>query len=196
MLTKNDGGQLRSQAPLNLRLPASMRISSSPTTTYSSLAGKTTTALAATALWISSYSVARFANDTGVWTWEVLDEPYPPDVQDLGVCDDAVVIQDGDSKRILLTMGKTDVDDMKLEAAAGALSIPCSLSNAVYNLSGHRPTAPSTLNTTIFPRCITYFRVLLYSSTSSPDISPLRSKLGGRFPGSHPTTKCSTSLRP
>lgn len=56
-----------------------------------------------------SYSVASFANYH--WTWDVRDEPYPAHVPALGFCCDAVAIQDGDTQKILLTVGCTDSDE-------------------------------------------------------------------------------------
>ncbi|KAF7366774.1 hypothetical protein MSAN_00935700 [Mycena sanguinolenta] len=53
-----------------------------------------------------SYSVASFTNNS--WIWDVRDEPYPSHVPALGSSCDAVTIQDGDTQKILLTVGCTD----------------------------------------------------------------------------------------
>ncbi|KAJ6464178.1 hypothetical protein C8R47DRAFT_1156650 [Mycena vitilis] len=53
-----------------------------------------------------SYSIAGY--DHKHWTWEVRDVPYPPHVPALGFCCDAMAVQDGDSPKILLTVGCTD----------------------------------------------------------------------------------------
>ncbi|KAJ7030594.1 hypothetical protein C8F04DRAFT_1236417 [Mycena alexandri] len=56
-----------------------------------------------------SYSICTLR--AGQWTWDVRDEPYPDHMPALGFCGDAVVIQDGNAQKILLTVGCTDPDN-------------------------------------------------------------------------------------
>ncbi|KAJ7449634.1 hypothetical protein FB451DRAFT_1566953 [Mycena latifolia] len=54
-----------------------------------------------------SYCIASLRNQQ--WSWDVRDEPYPQHVPALGFCCDSTVMHDGDTPKILLTVGYTDV---------------------------------------------------------------------------------------
>jgi hypothetical protein len=70
--------------------------------------------------WVNSYSIASFADD-GQITWDACDIPLPPNIQAIGVCCGAVVIQDGDTSKILLTVGETNIDTMEAAEAVRVL---------------------------------------------------------------------------
>ncbi|KAJ7720805.1 hypothetical protein B0H16DRAFT_1603945 [Mycena metata] len=58
---------------------------------------------------IESYSVCTL--EGGQWTWDVRDEHYPDHVPLLGFCCDAVVVEDDNNQKIILTVGCTDPDN-------------------------------------------------------------------------------------
>ncbi|KAF8208118.1 Alpha/Beta hydrolase protein [Mycena galopus ATCC 62051] len=95
-----------------------------------------------------SYSVASFANHR--WTWDVRDEPYPADVPALGSSCDAVTIQDGDTQKILLTVGCIDGEETAVDLA------PTSF--VLFDI-GLRTFTPQVADSGNFPRIVTWYGI-------------------------------------
>lgn len=69
-----------------------------------------------------SYNMATFRNRQ--WTWDVRDVPYPAHVPALGFCCGAATIRDGDTPKILLTVGCTDMNAACTDSTVSSLHLP------------------------------------------------------------------------
>ncbi|KAJ7764620.1 hypothetical protein DFH07DRAFT_956077 [Mycena maculata] len=111
-----------------------------------------------------SYSVATLRNHQ--WTWDAHDVPYPAHVPVLGSACDAVVIREGDTTKILLSVGWHNIDPNT------SASMPELLPrNMVLFDIGLRTFTPQIGDGEGFPGTVTRYNIYELPGALQPDAS-------------------------